>query len=134
MGANVPGRKTFEDTKAWGGQDPLGLPSFIVSHQVPDQWAGPQSPLTFVTEGVASAIAQAKAAAGERAVGVAGADLARQCLQLGLLDEIQLHLLPVLLGTGIRLFDQLDGGPIQLQQLRVVETAGVTHLWYRVVK
>lgn len=134
FGANVTGRKTFEDAEAWGGQDPLGVPSFIVSHGVPAEWAGPDSPFVFVTDGVASAIAQAKAVAGDRAVGVAGADIARQCLQLGLLDEIQLHLVPVLLGAGIRLFDHLDAGPIQLEQLRVVEAPTVTHLWYRVVR
>ena len=134
LGANVTGRRTFEDAKAWGGQDPLGLPSFIVSHDIPAEWAGENSPFKFVTDGVASAIAQAKAAAGDRGVGVAGADIAQQCLQLGLLDEIQLHLVPILLGTGIRLFDHLDSGQIQLEQFRVVEGDGVTHLWYRVVK
>ncbi|WP_460675039.1 dihydrofolate reductase family protein [Larkinella ripae] len=134
LGANVTGRNTFEDAQAWGGQDPMGIPSFIVSHDVPDQWAGENSPFKFVTDGVASAIAQAKAAAGDRAVGVAGADIAQQCLQLGLLDEIQIHLTPVLLGTGIRLFDHLGSEPIPLEQLRVVEAAGVTHLWYRIVK
>ena len=134
LGANVTGRNTFEDAKASGGQDPLGVPSFIVSHDVPDQWAGSDSPFVFVTDGVASAIAQAKAAAGDKAVGAAGADIAQQCLKLGLLDEIQIHLTPVLLGAGIRLFDHLSSGPIQLEQLRVVETIGVTHLWYRVVR
>jgi len=134
FGANVTGRRTFEAANAWGGQDPLGLPSFIVSHDVPDQWAGEDSPFRFVTDGVASAIAQAKAVAGGRAVGVAGADLAQQCLALGLLDEIQIHLVPVLLGGGIRLFDQLGPVPIQLEQIRVVDAPTVTHLWYRVVK
>ncbi|MBD2701466.1 dihydrofolate reductase family protein [Spirosoma sp. BT702] len=134
LGANVTGRNTFDDAQAWGGQDPMGLPSFIVSHDVPEQWAGPDSPFIFVTDGVASAITQAKLAAGERAVGVAGADIAQQCLQLGLLDEIQIHLVPVLLGAGIRLFDHLGSGTIQLEQLRVVETKSVTHLWYRVIK
>ncbi len=134
LGANVTGRNTFEDAQAWGGQDPMGLPSFIVSHHVPDRWAGPDSPFTFVTDGVARAIALARSAAGDKAVGVAGADIARQCLQLGLLDEIQLHLVPVLLGSGIRLFEDSGSGTIGLEKLRVVETAHVTHLWYRVVK
>ena len=134
LGANVTGRNTFEDAQAWGGQDPMGLPSFIVSHDVPSEWAGPDSPFVFVTDGVASAIAQAKLAAGDRAVGVAGADIAQQCIQLGLLDEIQIHLAPVLLGEGIRLFDHLGTTPIELEQTRVVEAPNVTHLWYRVVR
>lgn len=134
LGANVTGRNTFEDAQAWGGQDPLGLPSFIVSHDVPPEWAGPDSPFVFVTDGVAIAIAQAKLAAGDRAVGVAGADIAQQCIQLGLLDEIQIHLAPVLLGEGIRLFDHLGTTPIELEQIRVVEAPNVTHLWYRVIR
>lgn len=134
FGANVTGRNTFDDAEAWGGQDPLGVPSFIISHDVPAEWAGPDSPFVFVTDGVASAIAQAKAAAGDKAVGVAGANIAQQCLKLGLLDEIQIHLAPVLLGQGIRLFDQLGTTPIGLEQTRVVEAPNVTHLWYRIRK
>lgn len=134
LGANVTGRRTFDDAEAWGGEDPMGIPSFIVTHDVPAEWAGKDSPFIFVTDGVASAVAQAKAAAGDKPVGVAGADIARQCLQLGLLDEIQLHLAPVLLGEGIRLFDQLEKTPIELEQIRVVQAPHVTHLFFRVVK
>lgn len=134
FGANVTGRRTFDVANAWGGKDPFGLPSFVVSHSVPEEWSGLDSPFTFVTDGVESAIAQAKAAAGDRHVGVGAASLAQQCLKLGLLDEIHLHLVPVLLGSGIRLFDNLGSTPIELERIRVVEAPGVTHLFLRVVK
>jgi dihydrofolate reductase len=134
LGANVTGRVTFDDAEAWGGDDPLGLPSFIVTHEVPEQWRDREGPFTFVTDGVESAIRQAKAVAGDKPVGVAGGDIAMQCLRLGLLDELWIHLVPVLLGSGIRLFDELDGAPVQLEQQRVVEGAGVVHLFYRVVR
>ena len=134
LGANVTGRRTFDDAEAWGGEDPMGIPSFIVTHEVPPEWAGKDSPFIFVTDGVESAISQAKLAAGDKPVGVAGANIAQQCLQLGLLDEIHLHLAPVLLGEGIRLFDHLGKTPIELEQIKVVEAPDVTHLYFRVVK
>jgi dihydrofolate reductase len=134
LGANVTGRRTFDDAEAWGGQDPMGIPSFIVTHSVPEEWSRADSPFVFVTDGVKSAIAQAKAAANGKDVGVAGADIAQQCLQLGLLDEIHIHLVPVLLGEGIRLFDNLSSTPVQLERTRVVDAPNVTHLYFRVVK
>jgi dihydrofolate reductase len=133
LGANVTGRVTFDDAEAWGGDDPMGIPSFIVTHEVPAEWRDREGPFTFVTDGVASAIRQAKAVAGDKPVGVAGGNIAMQCLRLGLLDELLIHLVPVLLGDGIRLFDELDGAPVRLEQTRVVEGAGVVHLFYSVV-
>jgi dihydrofolate reductase len=133
LGANVTGRVTFDDAEAWGGDDPMGIPSFIVTHEVPVEFRDRAGPFTFVTDGVASAIRQAKAVAGGKPVGVAGGDIAMQCLRLGLLDELWIHLVPVLLGDGIRLFDELDGSPVQLEQARVVEGRGVVHLCYEVV-
>lgn len=118
LGANVTGRRTFDDAEAWGGQDPMGIPSFVVTYAVPEEWSQADSPFVFVTDGVESAIAQAKAAANGKDVGVAGADIAQQCLNLGLLDEIHIHLVPVLLGEGIRLFDHL--GPLRVTQLTFV--------------
>lgn len=134
LGANVTGRRTFDDAEAWGGQDPMGIPSFIVTHTVPEEWSHADSPFVFVTDGVESAIAQAKAAAKGKDVGVAGADIAQQCLNLGLLDEVHIHLVPVLLGEGIRLFDHLGRTPIQLERTRVVDAPNVTHLYFRVIK
>lgn len=134
LGANVTGRVTFDDAEAWGGDDPMGIPSFIVTHEVPPEWRDRDAPFVFVTDGVESAIAQARAAVpDDRPVGVAGGDIAMQCLRLGLLDELRIHLVPVLLGDGIRLFDALDGAPVALEQQRVVTAPGVVHLFYRVV-
>ena len=133
LGANVTGRVTFDDAEAWGGDDPMGIPSFIVTHSVPVEWRDRPGPFTFVTDGVESAIRQAKAVAGGKPVGVAGGNIAMQCLRLGLLDELWIHLVPVLLGDGIRLFDELDGSPVPLRQTRVVAGQHVTHLFYEVL-
>lgn len=133
LGANVTGRVTFDDAEAWGGDDPMGIPSFVVTHEVPDEWRDRDGPFTFVTDGVESAIRQAKAVAGDKPVGVAGGNIAMQCLRLGLLDELWIHLAPVLLGDGISMFDELDGAPVHLEQTRVVEGSGVVHLFYEVV-
>jgi dihydrofolate reductase len=104
-----------------------------VTHSVPREWVKPGSPFTFVTDGVESAVEQAKKAAGDKNVDIIGASIAQQCLQAGLLDEIQIDLAPVLLGGGVQLFDHL-GGPIELEKLAVVDGVDVTHLRYRVIK
>ncbi len=134
MGASVTGRRTFDIANGWGGKPPLGVPTFVVTHAVPREWVYEGSPFIFVTDGVESAIEQAKAVAGVKTVAVGAASLAQQCLKLGLLDEIQIHLVPVLLGDGVRLFEHLGGEPIELESTRVIETPGVTHLTFRVVK
>jgi dihydrofolate reductase len=86
-----------------------------------------------VVVGVESAVAQAKAAAGDKYVSLMGASIPQQCLRAGLLDEIQIHLVPVLLGAGVRLFDHLGPDKIELETTRVVHSPGVTHLRYRVI-
>lgn len=134
LGAIVTGRRDFEVSNAWDGAPPLGLPMYIVTHRAPREWVKEGSPFTFVTAGVESAVQQAKAAAGNKNVGIGGSTIVQQCLKAGLLDEIQIDLVPVLLGAGIRLFDNLDGNPIALEVIRVIEGIGVTHLMYRVVK
>ncbi len=134
-GALVTGRRTFDIAHAWGGNPPLGLPTFVLTHgNFPPEWTQPGSPFTFVTDGLASAIEQAKAVAGEKNISVTAASLVQQAISLGLLDEININLVPVLLGSGRRLFDNLGDAPFDLQQVRVVETPSVTHLRYRVVK
>jgi dihydrofolate reductase len=96
--------------------------------------AGEDAPFTFVTGGVEAAIERTKAAAGDKKVSVAGADVPQQAIRTGLLDEIQIHLVPVLLGAGTRLFDHLGAEPIELERTRVVESpVSVTHLSFRVV-
>jgi dihydrofolate reductase len=134
MGAFVTGRRTFDITNGWGGSPPLGVPTFVVTHTVPQEWVYEGSPYTFVTDGVESAVEQAKAVAGDKDVAVGAASIAQQCIRSGLLDEIHIDLVPVLLGGGIRLFDHLGTGPIELERVRVVEAPDVTHLTFRVVK
>jgi len=134
FGAVIVGRRTFDLSGAWGGDPPLGLPHFVVTHRAPAEWTKAGSPFTFVTEGVASAVQQATRTAGEKHVSVAGASISQQLLNAGLLDEIHLDLVPVLLGDGVRLFDKLDARAMGLEIVRVVEGRGVTHLRYRVLK
>jgi dihydrofolate reductase len=133
-GALVTGRRTFDITGGWGGRHPLDVPVFVLTHTGPQEWVSEGSPFTFVTDGVESAVEQAKAVVGEKDVGVIGASLVQQCIRAGLLDEIHVDLVPVLLGGGVRLFEHLGAGPIELESTRVVEGAGVTHLTFRVVK
>ena len=138
IGAIVTGRRDFDVSGAWGGQPPLNVPTFIVTHRIPQEWVGyplgKGSPFTFVTDGVESAVAQARQAAGDKNVGIGGSTITQQCLQAGLLDAIHLHLVPILLGAGIRLFDHLGPDPIDLESTGVIEGTGVTHLHFRVVK
>lgn len=133
-GALVTGRRTFDITNGWGGKPPLGVPAFVVTHTVPQEWVYEGSPFTFVTGGVESAVEQAKAVAGDKDVGVSAASIAQQCLEAGVLDEIHIDLVPILLGGGVRFFDNLDDEPVELERTRVVEAPGVTHLRFRVVK
>ena len=134
MGAFVTGRRTFDLANGWGGSPPLGVPTFVVTHTVPEEWVYEGSPFQFVTDGVEGAVEEAKAAAGERDVAVGAASIAQQCLRAGILDEVHVDLVPVLLGDGVRLFERLGAAPIELESTRVIEGAGVTHLTFRVVK
>jgi dihydrofolate reductase len=134
IGAFVTGRRTFDIANGWGGSPPLGVPTFVVTHTVPQEWVYEGSPFTFVTDGVESAVEQAKQVAGEKDVAVGAASIVQQCIRAGLLEEIHIDLVPVLLGEGVRLFDHLGVGPIDLESTEVVEGAGVTHLTFRVVK
>jgi dihydrofolate reductase len=134
MGAFVTGRRTFDITDGWGGRPPLGVPTFVLSHTVPQQWVYEGSPFTFVTDGVESAVERARAVAGEKDVAVGAASIVQQCLRAGLLDEIHIDLVPVLLGGGVRLFEHLGTTPIELESTRVIEAPGVTHLTFRVLR
>lgn len=130
-GAVVTGRRTAELMDHWGG-DLRGAQIFVPSHRPPGpaaRWNYPK--VTYVTDGIESAMAQAKAAAGDRQVYVQGGYTAQQALVAGVLDELQLHLVPVLLGRGRRLFDQLPA-EIELEIVRVIDTPDATHLRYRV--
>jgi dihydrofolate reductase len=134
MGAFVTGRRTFDIANGWGGRPPLGVSTFVVTHTVPQEWVYEGSPFTFVTNGVESAVEQAKVVAGDKNVAVGAASIAQQCIEAGLLDEIHIDPVPVLLGGGVRLFEHLGPEAIELESTRVIEAPSVTHLTFRVVK
>lgn len=131
LGAVLTGRRTFDVAHGWGGNHAWG-PAFVLTHGIPDGWPRPGSSVRFVTDGIESAVQQARAAAGDKAVGVHGADTIQQCLNAGLLDELHIDIAAVLLGAGIRLFDHLAGTPIVLGDPAVTRGVGVTHLRYPV--
>lgn len=132
VGAIVTGRRMFDIAHGWGGTHPLNVPVFVVSHSIPEGWPRDDAPFTFVTDGVESAIEQAKKVAGEKVVVVAGANVAQQALKAGLVDEIEVDLVPVLLGRGIRCFEYLGVEPIKLERTIAVMAPDVTHLRFRV--
>jgi dihydrofolate reductase len=131
LGAVLTGRRTFDVAHGWGGNHAWG-PAFVLAHQIPDGWPRPDSTIHFVSDGIESAVQQAKAAAGGKSVGVHGADTIQQCLNAGLLDEISVDLAAVLLGSGVRLFDHLADPPAVLGNPTVISGVGVTHLRYPV--
>jgi dihydrofolate reductase len=147
QGAIVMGRRMFsggagpweDDPNAdgwWGDDPPFRVPVFILTHHArePVTKQGGTT-FTFVTDGIEAALDQARAAAGDRDVLVAGgADAIQQSLRAGLLDELQIHLVPVLLGDGVRLLDNLGATQAGLELDRVVDSPAVTHLRYRVVR
>lgn len=132
VGAIVTGRRMFDIADGWGGNHPLNVPVFVLSHSIPRGWPREDVPFTFITEGLESAIEQAKNAAGEKLVVVAGANVAQQALKAGLVDEIELDLVPILLGQGIRAFEYLGIEPIKLERTIGVIAPDVTHLRFRV--
>jgi dihydrofolate reductase len=132
VGAFLTGRRTFEVADGWAGQHAWGVPAFVVAHHVPDGWPRPGSTVQFVTDGMESAVAQAKSAAGPKSVAVHGAETIQQLLNARLLDEIQVDVAAVLLGGGVRLFDHLAITPATLGTPVVVDGIGVTHLRYPV--
>ena len=135
-GAIVLGKRMFDNAKGWGENPPFHKPVFVLTHTEREPLAKEGgTTFTFVTDGVESAVRQAKAAAGDKDVSVAGgASVAQQCLRAGLLDELQIHVAPLLLGGGVRLFDDPGAEQIELEPTRVIESPGVTHLRYRVVR
>ena len=131
-GAVVAGRRTAEQAGHWGGNH-HGVPIFVVSHNSPGPEAVNYPLVTYVNDGVASAMTQAKAAANGKNVMMHGGTLAQQALHAGVLDELQIHQIPVLFGAGRRLFDVLPER-IELEIVRVIDTPDATHIRYRVVK
>jgi dihydrofolate reductase len=143
-GATIMGRRMFsggegpweDDPRAngwWGDEPPFRRPVFVLTHHEREPLSLGETTFTFVTDGVASAVGQARSAAGNDDVLVAGgADAAQQVLGAGLLDELRLHVVPVFLGGGTRLFENVPAG-IELERARVLDSPAVTHLAYRVV-
>jgi dihydrofolate reductase len=134
--AVVSGRRTYEHAGRWGGDHHDGVPIFVLTHEVPDE--PPPGSVRYVTD-VDDCAAQARAAAGDGDVVVQGAGAAQALLQAGQLDEMEVHVVPVLLGQGRRLFDNLAAEPVELELVRCLTTPDVdelaqrvTHLRYRV--
>ena len=138
LGAVITGRRTYDQSIPWWGADgPTGLarrPVFVVTHQAPAD-DPPGGVYRFVTDGVDSALRQAQAAAGDKDVTImGGADLGRQYLAAGLVDEVSIHLVPVLFGSGTRMFGDLRDGHVQMQAVDVLPTPSANHLRYRIVR
>lgn len=136
-GAVIAGRRTYDTSVPWWGADgptgPARRPVFVVSHDVPKDT--PKGGVYSFVDGIEAALARAKAAAGDKDVTVmGGADIAQQYIRAGLVDEISIHLVPVLFGSGTRLFEHLGNEHIQLETAKVIETAAAIHLRFRVVK
>jgi len=143
LGATVMGRNMFGgegswDAKPWDGwwgeEPPFHMPVFVLTnHERGPLVKDGGTTFIFVTDGIESALAQAERAAGGKDIALAGgADVAQQFLRAGLVDEMQLHIAPVLLGGGTRLFDNLEGANLELECIRVIAAPGVTHLKYRI--
>jgi dihydrofolate reductase len=135
VGAVIIGRRTYENNHAWGGKGPLGsVPCMVLApadHVSPKEEIGPV--FTFVSDGIASVLAKAKALAGDKDIALMGANVQQQFLVAGLIDEIHVDIVPVLLCEGVRLFDRLGSKHITLEQTEVGEGDQVAHLTYRVV-
>ena len=132
VGAIVSGRRTYNHAHGWNGEHPLHVPVFVVTHQPPEnieEFNG-----AFITDGVESAIKQAQAAAGDKAVALNSPEIARQALQSGLLDELSIHVVPVLMGAGVRLFDHLGTEQIELECTQATNAKKVIHMTFRVIK
>jgi len=140
MGRNMFGGEGSWDAKPWDGwwgdEPPFHMPVFVITHHDREPLVKDGgTTFTFVTDGIESAFAQAEEAAGGKDIALAGgADVAQQFLRAGLVDEMQLHVVPVLLGGGTRLLDNLEGANLELECIRVLAAPGVTHLRYRVGK
>jgi dihydrofolate reductase len=131
-GAVVSGRGTFEPARGWGGDHHDGVPLFVLSRHPAPEWAAGWPNVRYMDD-LATIVRDAKDAAGGKDVLVHGAGIARRAIPAGLLDEIQVHVVPLLLGEGRRLFDRLGTEPRELERTRVLEgEGGVTHLRYRV--
>jgi dihydrofolate reductase len=134
VGVIVYGRRTFELADGWGGNHPVGVPVIVVTSEVPDGWPRENSTVSFDTDGIESAMATARKVASDKVIALGSPSVIQQCLALGLVDRIQVKLVPVLLGDGIRLFGSLAAAPVELGNPQVAEGNGVTQLYYDVLR
>jgi dihydrofolate reductase len=135
VGAIVGGRHYFDSAQGWGGQHPMGVPVYVVTHRPPPAgWPADNDAIRFVYDGVESAIRQAQEAAGEKTVALATPTVTRAAYAAGLLDGVSVNLVPVLLGDGIPWFAGISDAPVPLEGPRIVPGNGVTHLRYAVTK
>jgi dihydrofolate reductase len=134
-GAVIAGRRTYDVSDAWGGRGPMaGLPLFVVTHHIPGTVPPGEPPYTFVTTGIEAAVDEARVAAAGKDVVLMGASIVQQCLRAGLLDELNISVVPVIFGTGVRLLDDPASGNVKLELSGVVDAPSVTHLTYRVAR
>ncbi|CEG21409.1 Dihydrofolate reductase [Planococcus massiliensis] len=137
-GAVILGRRTFDlaDADSYAVDYEFQVPLFVVTHHPPETHPNENDRLTitFVTDGVESAVQQAKEAAGEKDVLILGADVFRQALRAGLVEELQMAIAPILLGKGLRLFEELEELEIQLEKIRAIETREQVEIWYKVIQ
>jgi dihydrofolate reductase len=132
FGAYVSGKRTYLLANRWGGQHPAGVPTFILTHEPDPNPPGDGKSLIFVTDGFESAIRQAKAAAEGRDVCLIGASAGQQALKAGFVDEIFVHVAPILIGGGVRLFENFGDREVDLELVDSFGGPGVSHLRYRV--
>lgn len=132
LGVIVYGRRTFAQANGWNGRHPTGAPVIVVTHSTPAGWPREGSTVSFATNGIEDAMRQAEAIAGDGVIALGSPSIIQQCLNLGRVDRIQAKIVPVLLGSGIRMFGELAHGPIELETPVVTLGNGVTHLHYTV--
>lgn len=133
-GAVIVGGGTYKIAikDAWDGASPFSMPAFVLIHSIPEEKV---KGFTFITDGIEKALMEAKIQAGAKNVWVmGGAGTIQQFINAGLVDELQINLVNVLMGKGIRLFDNLETGQVELEKQRVIDSIGVTHIKYRIVK
>jgi dihydrofolate reductase len=137
-GAVVMGRNSYNmgDPDSFADSYEYQVPIFVMTHHVPEKKPKETAALTitFVTDGIEAALAKAKAAAGDKNVMLIGASINQQCIHAGLCDELHIGIMPVLLGAGLRLFEQFDVARVTLEKIKVLESGARTDIWFRVVK
>ena len=134
-GALVVGRHLYDFVNGWGGRHPMDVTTVVLTHRLPEDRPAADENFVFVTGGVEEAVETARKIAGDKNVGVNGGQMASQCLDAGLLDEVSVDLVPVILGDGTPFFSSLGIKPVQLEgPISVTEGLDVTHISYRVRK